>query len=139
MQFWSSYDKTVLNTWSAQIYFFNLTSGRRGVFDGVLAGLHQHWKHREVVKVITMQKIFSHVIHTANLLEAESGGILVSVDKLKEGHAIIIYRGKNYRRPELVPQNLLNKRLALSRSLEMQRLGVSLLCLMASLFGPQFL
>ncbi|XP_016473937.2 chloroplastic group IIA intron splicing facilitator CRS1, chloroplastic-like isoform X2 [Nicotiana tabacum] len=101
----------------------SLVLGRRGVFDGVLAGLHQHWKHREVVKVITMQKIFSHVIHTANLLEAESGGILVSVDKLKEGHAIIIYRGKNYRRPELVPQNLLNKRQALSRSLEMQRLG----------------
>ncbi|OIT38049.1 PREDICTED: chloroplastic group IIA intron splicing facilitator CRS1, chloroplastic isoform X1 [Nicotiana attenuata] len=101
----------------------SLVLGRRGVFDGVLAGLHQHWKHREVVKVITMQKIFSQVIHTANLLEAESGGILVSVDKLKEGHAIIIYRGKNYRRPELVPQNLLNKRQALSRSLEMQRLG----------------
>ncbi|XP_025644917.2 receptor protein kinase TMK1-like [Arachis hypogaea] len=33
------------------------------------------------------------------MLETESGGILVSVDKLKEGHAIIIYRGKNYRRP----------------------------------------
>lgn len=101
----------------------SLVLGRRGVFDGVLAGLHQHWKHREVVKVITMQKIFSQVIHTAKLLEAESGGILVSVDKLKEGHAIIIYRGKNYRRPELGPQNLLNKRQALCRSLEMQRLG----------------
>ncbi|PHT56674.1 Chloroplastic group IIA intron splicing facilitator CRS1, chloroplastic [Capsicum baccatum] len=101
----------------------SLVLGRRCVFDGVLAGLHQHWKHREVVKVITMQKFFSQVIHTAKLLEAESGGILISVDKLKEGHAIIIYRGKNYRRPELVPQNLLNKRQALSRSLEMQRLG----------------
>ncbi|CAN4083190.1 unnamed protein product [Withania somnifera] len=101
----------------------SLVLGRRGIFDGVLAGVHQHWKHREVVKVITMQKIFSQVIHTAKLLEAESGGILVSVDKLKEGHAIIIYRGKNYRRPELVPQNLLNKRQALCRSLEMQRLG----------------
>lgn len=101
----------------------SLVLGRRGVFDGVLTGLHQHWKHREVIKVITMQKIFSQVIHTAKLLETESGGILISVDKLKEGHAIIIYRGKNYRRPELVPQNLLNKRQALCRSLEMQRLG----------------
>lgn len=101
----------------------SLVLGRRGVFDGVLAGLHQHWKHREVIKVITMQKIFSQVIHTAKLLETESGGILISVDKIKEGHAIIIYRGKNYRRPELVPQNLLNKRQALCRSLEMQRLG----------------
>ncbi|XP_020415882.1 chloroplastic group IIA intron splicing facilitator CRS1, chloroplastic isoform X3 [Prunus persica] len=101
-----------------------LVLGRRGVFNGVMEGLHQHWKHREVVKVITMQKLFRQVMHTAKLLEAESGGILVSVDKLKEGHAIIIYRGKNYRRP-LMPTggNLLSKRKALHRSLEMQRIG----------------
>ncbi|MED6217368.1 hypothetical protein PIB30_016992 [Stylosanthes scabra] len=99
-------------------------SGRRGIFDGVLEGLHQHWKHREVVKVITKQRLISRVIYTAKLLETESGGILVSVDKLKEGHAIIIYRGKNYRRPsEKVAKNLLTKRKALQRSLEMQRLG----------------
>ncbi|KAK4602100.1 hypothetical protein RGQ29_011243 [Quercus rubra] len=101
-----------------------LLLGRRGVFDGVIEGLHQHWKYREVVKVITMQRLFHQVIYTAKLLEAESGGILVSVDKRKEGHAIIIYRGKNYRRP-LKPEhkNLLTKRKALHRSIEMQRLG----------------
>nr|POE58216.1 chloroplastic group iia intron splicing facilitator crs1, chloroplastic [Quercus suber] len=101
-----------------------LVLGRRGVFDGVIEGLHQHWKYREVVKVITMQRLFHQVIYTAKLLEAESGGILVSVDKRKEGHAIIIYRGKNYRRP-LKPEhkNLLTKRKALHRSIEMQRLG----------------
>lgn len=103
-----------------------LVSGRRGVFDGVIEGLHQHWKYREVVKVITMQRVFRQVIYTAILLQAESGGILVSVNKLKEGHAIIIYRGKNYRRPlKPVPENLLTKREALHRSLEMQRIGVS--------------
>lgn len=101
-------------------------SGRRGVFDGVIEGLRQHWKHREIVKVITMQRVFSQVMYTAQQLEAESGGILVSVDKVKEGHAIVIYRGKNYRRPLIsAPQNLLNKREALHRSLEMQRIGVS--------------
>lgn len=101
-------------------------SGRRGVFEGVMEGLHQHWKHREVVKVITMQRVFSQVIHTATLLEAESDGILVSVDKLKEGHAIIIYRGKNYKRPlRLLKKNLLTKREALKRSLLIQRVGVS--------------
>ncbi|XP_061338331.1 chloroplastic group IIA intron splicing facilitator CRS1, chloroplastic-like [Gastrolobium bilobum] len=101
-----------------------LVLGRRGVFDGVLEGLHQHWKHREVVKVITMQRRFSQVIHTAKFLEAESGGVIVSVDKLKEGHAIIIYRGKNYRRPSnKISKNLLTKRKALRRSLEMQRIG----------------
>lgn len=103
-----------------------LASGRRGVFDGVIEGLHQHWKHREVVKVMTMQRLFQQVMYTAKLLEAESGGILVSVDKLKEGHAIIIYRGKNYQRSSKpISGNLLTKRKALSRSLEMQRIGVS--------------
>lgn len=102
----------------------SLVLGRRGVFDGVLEGVHQHWKHREVVKVITMQKLFSQVMYTAKLLETESGGILVSVDKLKEGHAIIVYRGKNYNRTSMKPaKNLLNKIESLQRSLEMQRLG----------------
>lgn len=101
--------------------------GRRGVFDGVIEALHQHWKHREVVKVITMQRTYAEVIETANLLEVESGGILVSVDELKQGHAIIIYRGKNYRRPLKLPtEHLLTKRNALLRSLEMQRFGVSI-------------
>ncbi|RDY08091.1 Chloroplastic group IIA intron splicing facilitator CRS1, chloroplastic, partial [Mucuna pruriens] len=101
-----------------------LVLGRRGVFDGVLEGLHQHWKFREVVKVITMQKLFSQVIATAKMLETESGGILVSIDKLKKGHAIIIFRGKNYRRPSIkLAKNLLTKREALRRSIEMQRLG----------------
>ncbi|KAE8695193.1 Chloroplastic group IIA intron splicing facilitator CRS1 [Hibiscus syriacus] len=101
-----------------------LVLGRRGVFDGVIEGVHQHWKHREVVKVITMQRAFVRVIYTAKLLIAESGGILVSVEKLKEGHAIIIYRGKNYRRPsKLMTDNLLTKREALQRSFELQRIG----------------
>ncbi|XP_052195748.1 chloroplastic group IIA intron splicing facilitator CRS1, chloroplastic isoform X2 [Diospyros lotus] len=105
----------------------SLVLGRRGVFDGVIEGLHQHWKHREIAKVITMQRLFSQVARTAKQLEAESGGILVSIDKLKEGHAIILYRGKNYRRPlNLVSQNLLNKREALHWSLEMQRIGAEL-------------
>ncbi|KAK1363621.1 Chloroplast splicing factor [Heracleum sosnowskyi] len=102
----------------------SLVLGRRGVFDGVIEGLHQHWKHKEVIKVITKQKVFSHIVNTAKLLQRQSGGILISVEKLKEGHAIILYRGKNYRRPlKLVSPNLLNKREALERSLEMQRVG----------------
>ncbi|KAF8399079.1 hypothetical protein HHK36_014945 [Tetracentron sinense] len=85
-----------------------LVLGRRGVFDGVIGGLHQHWKHREIVKVITMQRSYSQVIYSARLLEIESGGILISVDKLQKGHAIILYRGKNYRRPlKLVPESFL--------------------------------
>ncbi|XVF81903.1 hypothetical protein PTKIN_Ptkin15bG0193200 [Pterospermum kingtungense] len=101
-----------------------LVLGRRGVFNGVVEGVHQHWKHREVVKVITMQRVFLRVIYTAKLLVAETGGILVSVEKLKEGHAIIIYRGKNYQRPlKLMTDNLLTKREALQKSIELQRIG----------------
>ncbi|KAJ0232604.1 Chloroplastic group IIA intron splicing facilitator CRS1 [Hirschfeldia incana] len=103
----------------------SLVLGRRGVFDGVMEGLHQHWKHREVAKVITMQKVFSRVVYTAKSLEAESNGVLISIEQLKEGHAILMYRGRNYRRPstKLMAQNLLTKRKALQRSVLMQRLG----------------
>ncbi|CAN1351524.1 Chloroplastic group IIA intron splicing facilitator CRS1, chloroplastic [Linum perenne] len=101
-----------------------LVLGRRGIFDGVVEGLHQHWKHREVVKVITMQWTFTQVIYTAKSLEAETGGILVSVEKLKKGHAILLYRGKNYRRPhKFHSENLLTKREALQRSILLQRIG----------------
>ncbi|KAJ8761781.1 hypothetical protein K2173_004592 [Erythroxylum novogranatense] len=101
-----------------------LVLGRRGVFSGVIEGLHQHWKFREVVKVITMQRNIAQVICTANMLEAESGGILVSVDKLGKGHAILLYRGKNYKRPPRhLALNLLTKREALQRSLNLQRIG----------------
>lgn len=103
-----------------------LVLGRRGIFCGVIESLHQHWKYREVAKVITMQRRFSQVIFTAKFLEAESKGMLVSIEKLKKGHAIIIYRGKNYRRPKWMLSNLLDKREALSRSLEIQRIGVSI-------------
>lgn len=105
----------------------SLVLGRRGVFNGVMEGLHQHWKHREVAKVITMQKLFSRVVYTAKSLEAESNGVLISIEKLKEGHAILMYRGRNYKRPssKLMAQNLLTKRKALQRSVLMQRLGVS--------------
>ncbi|XP_074308309.1 chloroplastic group IIA intron splicing facilitator CRS1, chloroplastic [Silene latifolia] len=100
-----------------------LVLGRRGVFDGVIEGLHQHWKHRELVKVITMQRKSLQVVYTARFLERESGGILVSIDKLKVGHSITIYRGKNYKRPLQFGDNLLDKKKALKSSLERQRRG----------------
>ncbi|KAE8654970.1 maize chloroplast splicing factor CRS1, putative isoform 2 [Hibiscus syriacus] len=101
-----------------------LVLGRRGVFDGVIEGVHQHWKHREVVKVITMQREFVRVIYTAKLLIAESGGDSGFGGEAKRSHAIIIYRGKNYRRPsKLMTDNLLTKREALQRSIEFQRIG----------------
>lgn len=101
-----------------------LLLGRRGIYDGVIESIHQHWKHREVVKVMTLQKAFHHITYTARSLEIESGGVLVAVEKLGRGHAIIIYRGKNYSRLlKAPPENLLTKREALQRSIEVQRRG----------------
>ncbi|KAL0925741.1 hypothetical protein M5K25_004110 [Dendrobium thyrsiflorum] len=99
-----------------------LLLGRRGVFDGTVENMHLHWKYRELVKVLVKAKTFIQVKHIALSLEAESGGVLVSVDKISKGYAIVVFRGKDYHRPPtLRPKNLLTKRKALARSIELQR------------------
>lgn len=97
-------------------------SGIRGVFDGVIENMHLHWKHRELVKLISKQKTLAFVEDTARLLEYESGGVLVAIERVPKGYALIYYRGKNYRRPiSIRPRNLLTKAKALKRSVAMQR------------------
>lgn len=99
-----------------------LPLGIRGVFDGVIENMHLHWKHRELVKLISKQKTLAFVEDTSRLLEYESGGILVAIERVPKGFAIIYYRGKNYQRPySLRPRNLLTKAKALKRSVAMQR------------------
>ncbi|XP_050217245.1 CRM-domain containing factor CFM3A, chloroplastic/mitochondrial [Mercurialis annua] len=99
-----------------------LLLGRRGVFDGTVENMHLHWKYRELVKIILKAKFIEQVKKIALALEAESGGVLVSVDKISKGYAIVVYRGKDYERPsKLRPGNLLTKRKALARSIEIQR------------------
>ncbi|CAN1856522.1 CRM-domain containing factor CFM3, chloroplastic/mitochondrial [Linum perenne] len=99
-----------------------LPIGIRGVFDGVIENMHLHWKYRELVKLITKQKTMTFVEDTARLLEYESGGILVTIERVSKGYALIYYRGKNYRRPiSLRPRNLLTKAKALKRFVAMQR------------------
>uniref|UniRef100_A0A453C5P7 CRM-domain containing factor CFM3, chloroplastic/mitochondrial n=1 Tax=Aegilops tauschii subsp. strangulata TaxID=200361 RepID=A0A453C5P7_AEGTS len=99
-----------------------LLLGRRGVFDGTIENMHLHWKYRELVKIICKEHSMEDVTYAARTLEAESGGILVAVERVSKGHAIIMYRGKNYQRPSaLRPKSLLNKKDALKRSVELQR------------------
>ncbi|KAF8648074.1 hypothetical protein HU200_065112 [Digitaria exilis] len=99
-----------------------LMLGRREIFDGTVQNMHLHWKHRELVKIIVRGKSFAQVKHIAISLEAESEGVLISLDKTTKGYAIIFYRGKNYRRPQILkPRNLLTRRQALARSIELQR------------------
>ncbi|XP_021291444.1 CRM-domain containing factor CFM3A, chloroplastic/mitochondrial [Herrania umbratica] len=99
-----------------------LLLGRRGVFDGTIENMHLHWKYRELVKIIMKAKTFDQVKKVALALEAESGGVLVSVDRISKGYAIVVFRGKDYQRPSTIrPKNLLTKRRALARSIELQR------------------
>lgn len=89
--------------------------------------MHLHWKYRELVKIIVKAPSFEQVKRIALALESESGGVLVSVDKVSKGYAIIVYRGKDYKRPSMIrPKNLLTKRKALARSIELQRREVLL-------------
>jgi RNA-binding protein YhbY len=109
------------------VYCLFCLTGRRGVFAGVIEEIHQHWKHKEVVKVVTKQSRASQIMYTAKLLEVETGGILIAVEKCATSHVIILYRGKNYHRPKKSsPANLLTKREALHRSIEAQRRGVGI-------------
>ncbi|XP_022980011.1 CRM-domain containing factor CFM3A, chloroplastic/mitochondrial-like [Cucurbita maxima] len=99
-----------------------LLLGRREVFDGTVENMHLHWKYRELVKIMIKANSFDHVKKIALQLEAESGGVLVSIDKVSKSYAIIVYRGRDYQRPSLLrPKNLLTKRKALARSIELQR------------------
>ncbi|KAK4764658.1 hypothetical protein SAY86_025748 [Trapa natans] len=99
-----------------------LLLGRRGVFDGTIENMHLHWKYRDLVKLICKEKSIEAVYQVACTLQAESGGILVAVERVSKGYAIIIYRGKNYQRPDCIrPKTLLSKRAALKHSLVAQR------------------
>ncbi|KAL8229132.1 hypothetical protein R6Q57_014049 [Mikania cordata] len=99
-----------------------LLLGRRGVFDGTVENMHLHWKYRELVKILCGQTSIDEVHAIARTLESESGGILVAVERMRKGHGIIVYRGKNYKRPaSLRPQTLLNKKEALKRFVDAQR------------------
>ncbi|GAA0156833.1 hypothetical protein LIER_14228 [Lithospermum erythrorhizon] len=99
-----------------------LPLGIRGVFDGVIENMHLHWKYRELVKLISKEKEQAFAEETARLLEYESGGILVTIERVPKGFALIFYRGKNYRRPITIrPRNLLTKAKALKRRVALQR------------------
>ena len=88
--------------------------------------MHLHWKYRELVKIISKEKSIENVHRDALELESASGGIIIAIERVSKGFAIIIYRGKNYSRPSVLkPKTLLNKKEALGRSLEAQRREVN--------------
>lgn len=95
--------------------------------------MHLNWKHKELVKILVKGKSFAQVKQIAISLEAESGGVLISLDKTTKGFAVVVYRGKNYERPYIMrPKNLLTRRQALARAIELQRREVTLKYLIIS-------
>ncbi|KAK6776014.1 hypothetical protein RDI58_027015 [Solanum bulbocastanum] len=67
-----------------------LLLGRRGVFDGTDENMDLHGKYRELVKLITRRKNIEKVHQIARMLEVESGGILVVIERVNKGYAIIV-------------------------------------------------
>lgn len=82
--------------------------GRRGVFGGVVLNLHLHWKKHETVKVICKPCNKPGQVHEyAEELARLSKGIVIDV---KPNNTIVLYRGKNYVRPEVMsPVDTLSK------------------------------
>ncbi|TYI76571.1 hypothetical protein E1A91_D06G085500v1, partial [Gossypium mustelinum] len=60
-----------------------------GVYDGTIENMHLYLKYRELVKILVKRESLAQVKHIAISLEAESGGVLVSLDKTTKGCAII--------------------------------------------------
>lgn len=88
--------------------------GRRGVFGGVVLNMHLHWKKHETVKVICKPCNRPGQIHEyAEELARLSKGIVIDV---KPNNAIVLYRGKNYVRPQVLsPVDTLSKDKALEK------------------------
>ncbi|MFQ6642649.1 hypothetical protein Gotur_017858 [Gossypium turneri] len=63
---------------------------KRGVYDGIIENMHLYWKYRELVQILVKRENLAQVKHIAISLEAESGGVLVSLDKTTKGCAIIV-------------------------------------------------
>lgn len=90
------------------------------MFDGIVENMYLYWKYRELVKIIVKVKSFEDVKRVVLFFEVESGGILVSVDKILKGYVIIVFRGKDYYRFVILrSKNLLIKRKVLARFIEL--------------------
>ncbi|MCO5573221.1 hypothetical protein L7F22_026990 [Adiantum nelumboides] len=88
--------------------------GVRGVFGGVVLNMHLHWKKHQLIKVRCKNYTKEEIHQTGEQLARLSGGIVVDVQK---GDTIVMYRGRNYRRPsDLTPKNTLSKRKALFKA-----------------------
>ncbi|GJN27346.1 hypothetical protein PR202_gb15363 [Eleusine coracana subsp. coracana] len=78
-----------------------LLLGRRGVFDGTIENMHLHWKYRELVKIICKEHTMEDVEYAARTLEAESGGILVAVERSLKLHVLNLSKNIDYLKDQM--------------------------------------
>ncbi|EPS64198.1 hypothetical protein M569_10582, partial [Genlisea aurea] len=87
--------------------------GRRGVFGGVVLNMHLHWKRHETVKVVCKPCKLGQIHEFADELARLSRGTIIDI---KPNNTVIIYRGKNYVRPDVMsPPDTLSKAKALEK------------------------
>ncbi|KAJ7550216.1 hypothetical protein O6H91_07G088500 [Diphasiastrum complanatum] len=90
--------------------------GKRGIYGGTIQNMHLNWKKHETVQIDCHMFPFEQVNDMAEDLAKLSGGIVIEI--IKDKKIIILYRGKNYVRPEnIIPKNTLDKRKALKKAL----------------------
>ncbi|KAJ7539651.1 hypothetical protein O6H91_11G103800 [Diphasiastrum complanatum] len=90
--------------------------GKRGIYGGTIQNMHLNWKRHETVRVDCHMFPFEQVKDMAEDLAKLSGGIVIEI--IKDKKIIVLYRGKNYERPEdIIPKNTLDKRKALKKAL----------------------
>ncbi|XP_074585023.1 putative CRM domain-containing protein At3g25440, chloroplastic [Curcuma longa] len=88
--------------------------GRRGVFGGVVLNMHMHWKKHETVKVVCKPCRPGQIHEYAEELARLSQGTVIDIKA--NNNTIILYRGKNYVRPDIMsPPDTLSKQEALEK------------------------
>lgn len=90
--------------------------GRRGIYGGTIQNLHMHWKKHETVRLCCDNFPKEKIKDMGKQLERLSGGTVIDIHQAK---TIIMWRGRNYKRPEKdIPEVFkhFNKRKALLKS-----------------------
>ncbi|CAN1726084.1 CRM-domain containing factor CFM2, chloroplastic [Linum perenne] len=72
-----------------------LKVGKAGITEGIVNGIHERWRHAEVVKIVCEDLCKLNMKRTHDLLERKTGGLVV----WRTGSKIVLYRGANYKYP----------------------------------------
>ncbi|KAL2505107.1 CRM family member 2 [Abeliophyllum distichum] len=72
-----------------------LKVGKAGITEGIVNGIHERWRHSELVKIKCEDMCRLNMKRTHHLLERKTGGLVI----WRSGSNIILYRGADYKYP----------------------------------------